>query len=109
MRLSKRLPMACLLGTLLIATDLGSHDALAADADKGKQIAQSRCAPCHIVVPGQRQELANSPPFDEIAKRHEVDAGMLAFSILSPHPRMNMTISREEAEDLAAYIVSLRK
>jgi mono/diheme cytochrome c family protein len=105
MTIPKRLPFACLLATLLIATNLSTR----ADVDRGKRIAQTRCAPCHIVVPNQRQELANSPPFDEIAKRNEVNAGMVAFWILSPHPRMNMTISREEAEDLAAYIVSLRR
>jgi hypothetical protein len=34
---------------------------------------------------------------------------MLAYLILAPHPRMNLTFTREEAEDLAAYIASLRK
>jgi hypothetical protein len=53
----------------------------------------------------QRQELSNSPPFDQIARRNELTPEMLAYLILSPHPRMNMTLSREEVDDLAAYIV----
>ncbi len=60
-------------------------------------------------VPNQRQELANSPPFEDIAKKNALNAEMLAYLILSPHPRMNMTLTRGEAEDLAVYIASLRK
>lgn len=67
MRTSKWLPFACLSASLLIQASFATP-VLAADAEKGKRMAQSRCAPCHIVVPMQRQELSNSPPFDQIAK-----------------------------------------
>jgi hypothetical protein len=60
------------------------------------------------VVPNQRQELAKSPPFEGIARQNGFNAEMLAYLILAPHPRMNLTFTRE-AEDLAAYIASLRK
>jgi len=53
--------------------------------------------------------LANSPPFETIARRSSFNADMLAYLILSPHPRMNMTLSRSEAEDIAAYIATLRR
>jgi hypothetical protein len=57
----------------------------------------------------ERQELAKSPPFEDIARQNGFNAEMLAYLILAPHPRMNLTFTREEAEDLAAYIVSLHK
>jgi hypothetical protein len=101
--------LACLSGSLVIATNFGAPRVLAADADKGMRIAQDRCAPCHIVVPMQHQELAKSPPFDQIARRNDFNAEMLAYLILGPHPRMNIALSREEADDLAAYIASLRR
>src|SRR4029078_2286008 len=104
MRTSKWLPLACLSAPLLNIANLSSP-ALAADAEKGKQIAKRRCAPCHIVVPMQRQELSNSPPFDQIARNNDLSPEMLAYLILSPHPRMNMSLSREEADVLAAYII----
>jgi hypothetical protein len=53
--------------------------------------------------------LANSPPFETIARRSGFDADMLAYLILSPHPRMNMTLSRTESEDIAAYIATLQR
>jgi hypothetical protein len=43
------------------------------------------------------------------ARQNGFNAEMLAYLILAPHPRMNLTFTREEAEDLAAYIASLRE
>ena len=34
---------------------------------------------------------------------------MLAFSMLDPHPRMNVAMTRREAEDIAAYINTLAR
>jgi hypothetical protein len=96
MRTPRWLSLVGLSASLVIAANFGGPSVLAADADKGNRIAQSRCAPCHIVVPIQRQELAKSPPFDQIARRNDFNAEMLAYLILGPHPRMNMALSREE-------------
>ena len=110
MRIPKqRLALAWLSVCLLLAGEFSAWSASAADANNGRRIAQARCSPCHIVVPNQRQELAKSPPFEDIARQNGFNAEMLAYLILSPHPRMNLTFTREEAEDLAAYIASLRK
>jgi mono/diheme cytochrome c family protein len=100
-------PLVC--WCLMLAAIFGTHSALAADANNGKRIARARCASCHIVVPHQREELANSPPFDVIARKYGFDAQMLAYSILNPHPRMNMTLTRGEADDIAAYIATLAR
>jgi len=78
-----------------------------ADAETGKRIALARCSPCHIVAPNQREELANAPPFASIARNTGFSAEALAYAILSPHPHMNMTVTRQEANDIAAYIATL--
>ncbi len=110
MRISKQRPvLAGLSACLLLASGLNAGNASAADATNGRRIAQARCSPCHIVVPKQRQELAKSPPFEDIARQNGFNAEMLAYLILAPHPLMNLTFTREEAEDLAAYIASLRR
>jgi mono/diheme cytochrome c family protein len=88
-------------------TSLASS-ALAADAANGQRLARQRCAPCHVVVPEQRQEVANSPPFTEIALKF-ADADIIVGAILDRHSRMNVTVSRAEAADLAAYIQTLKK
>jgi mono/diheme cytochrome c family protein len=94
---------------ILCALVFAAHPVRAADADNGKRLAQQHCSPCHIVEPNQRQELANSPPFETIARKYANAPELIAFAILSPHPRMNVTLSRREAQDLAAYIATLAK
>jgi hypothetical protein len=44
-----------------------------------------------------------------IARKFEVQPQALAFAILDPHPRMNVALTRREAEDIAAYINTLAR
>jgi mono/diheme cytochrome c family protein len=94
---------------LAVLAIMATGPVLAADADNGKGQAQQRCSPCHIVEPNQRQELADSPPFETIARKFGNAPEQIAFAILAPHPRMNVTLSRREAQDIAAYIGTLAK
>src|SRR5262245_47887804 len=86
-----------------------SINALAADADNGRRLAEMRCVPCHVVAPDQRRAVADAPPFEVIARKFATSPETLAFSLLDPHPRMNVTLTRREAQDLAAYINTLTK
>ena len=81
---------------------------LAADANRGRDIATHECAACHPVGP-QRNELADAPPFDLIRRKSGFDAGALAYALLEPHPKMNFALTQREAEDVAAYISTLSK
>jgi mono/diheme cytochrome c family protein len=99
--------LACYV--MLFAAAFIAQNAFAADADNGKRLAQQHCSPCHIVEPGSRRELANSPPFETIAQKFANAPDLIAFAILSPHPRMNLTPSRRDAQDIAAYIATLAK
>jgi mono/diheme cytochrome c family protein len=94
---------------VLYAATLVAQSANAADADNGKLLARQHCSPCHIIEQGSRRELANSPPFDTIARKFSDAPELIAFAILSPHPRMNLTPSRRDAQDIAAYIATLAK
>lgn len=94
---------------LLTAASVEHSGALAADAQHGKALAQVWCANCHLVEPGQRQASADVPSFASIGKQPNFDAGRLALFLLDPHPKMpNMSLTRAEAADLAAYIGSLK-
>jgi mono/diheme cytochrome c family protein len=88
---------------------LAASGALAADADNGKRLAEMRCVTCHIVSPTQRRDVTDAPPFEAIARKFASNREMLAFSIIDPHPRMNVTLTRREAQDVAAYINTLAK
>lgn len=82
----------------------------AADAGHGQQLAQRWCAGCHAVTPDAGRLADVPPPFANVAQRPDFNVNRLAFFLLNPHPVMpNMSLSRSEATDLAAYIASLRK
>jgi len=96
----------------VLALIFTAQTAAAADANAGKRLAQLRCAGCHIVVPNQRREAANSPPFEAIARKFCSNPELVSTAILDPHPRMNsmnLTLTRREVEDIAAYICTLEE
>jgi mono/diheme cytochrome c family protein len=89
---------------------LPAQPSVAADPAQGRQLAARWCASCHAIGAGPAQTLADKPPsFASVAARPDFDTNRLAFFLLNPHPVMpNMSLSRIEAADLAAYISSLR-
>jgi mono/diheme cytochrome c family protein len=101
--------------TTLCATALGIFPAaivppaLAADAFNGKRLAELWCAACHVVTVNQRQANADAPPFEEIARQPNFSQPGLVTFLLDPHAKMpNMNLTRIEANDIAAYIATLR-
>ena len=84
--------------------------AYAADVDHGATLAKRWCAACHIVAPDQTHGQDNVPPFATIAKIPGFNADLIARFLMNPHPKMpDMQLSRDEADDLAAYIVQQAK
>ena len=80
----------------------------AADPANGKRVAERWCASCHVVSREQRQAGAAAPTFSSIGQLPGFDQGRLAWFLLDPHPIMpNMSLTRTEASDIAAYIASL--
>ena len=93
----------------LLTAVLVASGALAADAGNGRRLAETRCVTCHIVSPSERRVVTDAPPFEAIARKYASNPETLAFSIMDPHPRMNVTLTRREAQDVAAYINTLAK
>ena len=103
--------MNCRISALLLFIGAAlPHVAAAADVTKGQTLAKRWCAACHVVASDQSGPTGEAPPFAVIAKTPDLNAGKLANFLLSPHPKMpNMNLSRNEAADLAAYIVTQGK
>lgn len=93
---------------LMLAASGSAH---AADAAAGGALAERWCASCHVVGPAQKTAQSDAPSFTAIAARTvDLSAPWLAFRLLSPHPQMpEVSLSRAEASDLAAYFASLKK
>lgn len=95
--------------TIALATICAAPFAHAADAERGGRLARSQCAACHIVAPGRDQEVAQAPPFETIARKYRGNVELLSAAIHGPHPKMNLSPTRRETLDLAAYISTLGK
>ncbi len=89
---------------------LAASAATKGDANNGEVLAKRWCQACHVVSASQRHGSTSAPPFSETAKQPGLDAAKLALFLLAPHPRMpDMSLSRAEAADLAAYIETQAK
>jgi mono/diheme cytochrome c family protein len=81
-----------------------------ADAEHGHDLAKRWCASCHLVSADQQRGNADAPPFATIARSPSFDAKRLSYFLLDPHPKMpELPLSRAAADDVAAYIDTLKK
>ena len=97
--------IGCCLTIAIIAQPV-----LAADALNGEKLARQWCEPCHVVAADQRGVTGEAPPFASIARRPGFEAARIAAFLLDPHPKMpDMSLTRAEAADLAAYIAALAR
>ncbi len=80
----------------------------AGDAVNGLKLARQWCSSCHAVEPQQVSQSDEAPTFADIAQRRD-DKWIKAW-LITPHPPMRgITPTRNEINDLAAYIKSLAK
>jgi mono/diheme cytochrome c family protein len=96
---------------LALAAGLLPQPGNAADADNGSRLAHRWCEACHVVSPTQHRAATDqAPPFATIARRPGFNAPKIALFLLDPHPKMpDMSLTRTEAADLAAFIGSLAR
>ena len=95
----------------VLAAMLWPQAGIAADAYNGARLAERWCEACHVVADVQANASTDAaPPFATIAARPNFDANAIAMFLLDPHVKMpNMSLTRNEAADLAAYIGSLAR
>ena len=83
-----------------------------ADSDpaSGRQIATKRCSSCHRVLPMTLSDRADPPSFQSIADLPSTTGISLNVFLHSNHRNMpDFIVSSTEANDLIAYIVSLKQ
>jgi len=77
--------------------------------DQGRALADRVCTNCHLVSDQQNNAVADVPTFQEIAdKPDQTEARIMARIAIPKHPMPVIPITKEELEDVAAYIMSLR-
>lgn len=79
------------------------------DVAAGHRLADELCSRCHVVAPSGHGSWTDAPDFAAIANRPGMTAAQLSAFIQKPHIDMlNLQRPPREANDLAAYIMSLR-
>jgi mono/diheme cytochrome c family protein len=97
--------LLCLSSWSLVATadDIGSPQ-------RGISYAQANCAGCHAVLYEDTESPnPDSPSFKSIADTPGITRTALSVFLQTPHPTMpNLVVTGEDADDLIAYILSLK-
>ena len=103
--------MAKLVWTYLLLTTSVAAAQTPPDPAAGQALAAQLCASCHVVSDAQRQPVPDGvAPFALIAKKFgDTPEALQARLAKSPHPAMpEPPLSRQQAADVAAYILTLR-
>ena len=77
----------------------------------GGKLAETWCSSCHVVGPTQdRGTSTGAPPFAAVADMSSTTAMSLRAFLATPHWRMpDLHLTRDEIDDIASYILSLRQ
>lgn len=80
------------------------------DVAAGAQIAKTWCANCHVVTASPARAGDSVPGFAAIAGRASTTVMSLQVFLQTPHAQMpNYQLSRQEIDDVSAYLLSLKK
>lgn len=80
------------------------------DPRAGRDYALRNCTSCHMVSLRQSPPVHTAPGFQAIADMRSTTQMSLHAFLSTPHPRMpNFIVPPKDADDVIAYILSLRK
>jgi mono/diheme cytochrome c family protein len=97
-------------GLLLAAAATPSSSQNLGDVAAGHKLAETWCSSCHVVGAPHGAVVSNgAPTFTAIAADKSVTVLSLRAFLQTPHARMpDLHLTRDEVDDLASYILSLR-
>lgn len=92
-----------------LALFAGTGATLAQDVENGRRLSERWCSGCHAIGPASGK-LKRMPSFASIAARETVTSDMIASFLRLPHATMpNLPLSRKDTEDIAAFIMDMKK
>lgn len=96
------------LGANLLAADPGRAQSVG-DARAGREVATTLCGQCHQIDGADRDPGRIPPGFGAIADMPSHTALSLRIFLQTPHGNMpRYQLTRDETDDVIAYILSLR-
>ena len=97
-------------GAIVLTAVLATTVAHAHDLDNGRVIAQVWCGNCHQIDPGAQSATHDATPtFSSIARKRTTTTASLATFLKASHGGMpDLSLTRNEIDDVSDYILSLR-
>lgn len=81
----------------------------AQDVENGQRLSERWCSACHAIGPAPVKS-AQVQSFASIVARPGISSEMIASFLLLPHATMpNLPLSRKDAQDIAVFIVEMKK
>jgi cytochrome c len=98
------------IAAICLATVPTNASAETPNAAAGLKLAEQYCVRCHQIAPNGKRGWTDAPAFEAIAKRPGSTTETLSATIQKPHMKMlNTGRPADEADEIAVYIMSLRK
>jgi mono/diheme cytochrome c family protein len=93
--------------TLILSEEI--QPTFAQNAENGRRLSERWCSACHAI--GSASDKFNrAPSFALIAANETINPDMIASFLLLPHATMpNLPLSRKDAQDIALFIVKMKK
>lgn len=80
------------------------------DPAAGRRLAEAWCSDCHAITVYTKGAPRRGPDFAEVVQRPNTTALSLNVFLRSSHDNMpNLILKRDEADDIVAYILSLKR
>ena len=87
----------------------GIQATFAQNSENGERLSKRWCSGCHAIGSASGKS-HGAPSFAAIAARETINADMIASFLLMPHATMpNPPLSREDAQDIARFILEMKK
>jgi mono/diheme cytochrome c family protein len=95
-----------LAAALALSGSVGA--AYAQNAENGRRLSERWCAECHAIGPAPGKSKAQS--FASIVAQEKITAEMIASFLRLPHATMpNLPLTRNDAQDIAAFMIGMKK
>lgn len=99
-------------GSAAISQPVTVQERRLAEIERGRVLAETRCAVCHAVTADGASPNPESPGFEDIANREGLTSATLRQYLRDAHnypAAMQFKIDRNQVRDLSAYIVTLKR
>lgn len=87
----------------------GIQATFAQNAENGRRLSERWCSGCHAIGSAS-DKFHGIPSFAAIAAKEKINTDMIASFLLLPHATMpNPPLSRKDAQDIALFIMEMKK